>query len=206
MNDARFHALREALSAYASDADDPPIRPDGRVQAAVAVVLRKRPDDLDLLLIKRAHHPRDPWSGHMALPGGRRDASDASLLHTALRETREETGVTLPGPESPAVLGRLDAVAPRSVRLPDVSITPFVFAVDEGTHARAASPEVERVHWVSLEVLRDPASADTVEIEVPDGARAFPCLRVGDDVVWGLTYQILTDFFARLPDAAAGSG
>jgi 8-oxo-dGTP pyrophosphatase MutT (NUDIX family) len=141
----------------------------------------------------------------MALPGGRRDARDPSLLHTAVRETLEETGVALPGPESPAVLGRLDAVAPRSARLPDLSITPFVFAVDEGTHATVASAEVERVHWVPLEVLRDPATADTVEIDVPDGARTFPCLRIEDDVVWGLTYQILTDFFGRLGDPVPGT-
>ena len=200
MNDPRFDAVREALSAYASDADDPPLDADDHVQAAVSVTLRGRAGDLDLLLIKRARHPRDPWSGHMALPGGRRDATDSSLLETAVRETREETGLALPTEEQTGLLGRLDLVAPSSPRLPAISITPFVFGVGPDARARAASVEVDRVVWVALDELRDPATSSEVEIELPGGTRVFPCLRVADEIVWGLTYRIVTDFLERSPD------
>jgi hypothetical protein len=108
--------------------------------------------------------------------------------------------VTLPGPESPAVLGRLETIAPTSPRLPALTITPYVFGVGDRTEARVASPEVDRVHWVSFEVLRDPATTDTVVIDLPGGAQPFPCLRVEDEVVWGLTYRILVDLFRRFPD------
>src|ERR1700686_2126912 len=44
------------------------------VRAAVVAVLRRRePVGLELLMIKRAEHDRDPWSGHVALPGGREE-------------------------------------------------------------------------------------------------------------------------------------
>lgn len=200
MNDPRLHAVREALAAYASDPDDPPHDPDVAIEAAVAVVLRGQPADLEVLLIKRARHPRDPWSGHMALPGGRRDAADPSLVHTAVRETREETGVILPPEPESAVgpLGSLPRVAPRSAPLPRIRISPYVFGVPSGTTARVASPEVARVHWTPLEVLRDPAYHDEVAMALPGGPRVFPALRVHDDVVWGLTYRILRDFLERL--------
>ena len=47
-------------------------------EAAVALLLRPR-DALEVLLIKRSVRESDPWSGHMALPGGRRDPGDSDL-------------------------------------------------------------------------------------------------------------------------------
>lgn len=205
MNDPRFDAVREALSSYASDADDPPLDRSDRIQAAVSLALRGRAGDLDLLLIKRARNPRDPWSGHMALPGGRRDPRDSSLLDTAVRETLEETGLALPRSEGSGFLGRLERVAPSSPRLPAISISPFVFGVGAEAVARVASGEVERVVWVGLDELRDPATTGKVEIELPGGPRVFPCLRVADEIVWGLTYRIVTDFLDRSPDRLAAA-
>ena len=198
MLDSRLAEVRRALSAYASDADDPPPLPGGTVDAAVAVVLRARPEDLDVLLIKRAAHPRDPWSGHMALPGGRRDATDPDLAYTAVRETHEETGVELTRDPPVEPLGLLPRVAPLGAPLPKIRISPFVFAVSPDTIARPASAEVERVHWTSLTELLDPAVHDHVRLDVPGGARTFPCYRVHGEIVWGLTYRILTDFLGRM--------
>jgi 8-oxo-dGTP pyrophosphatase MutT (NUDIX family) len=196
--DPRFGVLREALSAYASDAGDPEPEPEEMLHAAVALVVRGRAE-LEVLLIKRAKREGDPWSGHMALPGGRRDAKDESLIETATRETREETGVDL---ASIGVhLGRLDLVRPLSTRLPRITVTPHVFGVPAETPAEVASREVDAVHWVSLDVLRAPETRDEVEIPLPGGTRErFPCLRVVDDVVWGLTYRILDDFLGRAPE------
>lgn len=191
MPDPRFWVLQEALSSYASDPDDPPVRDDDVLRAAVSLVLRGG-SELEVLLIKRAAHERDPWSGHMALPGGRREPADRDLVETAVRETREETGVDLHGVGHR--LGRLEMVAPVSRRLPRLTISPFVFGVPEGTAARVASREVAAVYWVTVTELSSPASSGEVRIELPDGRRTFPCLNVRDEVVWGLTYRILTDF------------
>lgn len=195
--DPRLVLLQEALSAYASDADDPPHpEREATIHAAVSLVVRAGAT-LDVLLIKRAQHEGDPWSGHMALPGGRRDPSDASLLDTARRETREETGLAL---DAALRLGRLEEVSPQSTRLPDLTIFPFVFGVPAGSDARVASREVEAVHWVDLETLRAPGTRCSVEVDLVGGARRFPGLRVGEDVVWGLTYRILLDFFRVWPE------
>ena len=194
--DPRFWVLSEALASYAGDANDP-LFLEGVVQASVAVVLRAR-HPLELLLIKRARSERDPWSGHMALPGGRRDPTDVSAEDTARRETLEETGVDLAGAEP--TLGRLDPLSPSSVRLPRLRIAPFVFGVSADQEARPTSPEVDQVFWIPLSRLRDSATRSTITIPLPGGPRNFPSFLVEGEHVWGLTYRILEQFLELYTD------
>jgi 8-oxo-dGTP pyrophosphatase MutT (NUDIX family) len=51
--------------------------------------------DAEILFIKRAGRVGDRWSGHTALPGGRRDPTDADDRAAAVRETKEEVGLDL---------------------------------------------------------------------------------------------------------------
>jgi hypothetical protein len=51
--------------------------------------------DPEVLFIKRAGRAGDRWSGHTALPGGKRDSTDADDLAAAIRETKEEVGLDL---------------------------------------------------------------------------------------------------------------
>ena len=84
-------------------------------KAAVALIFRTGQDGSpELLFIKRAEYPGDPWSGQIAFPGGREESGDSSLLETATRETREETGIDL-GREG-LIIGVLDDLRPRTVR------------------------------------------------------------------------------------------
>ena len=66
-----------------------------KTRAAVAVVLGPTSEGLQLLFIERAQHPDDPWSGHIAFPGGRIEADDPSPRAAAERETLEEVGLDL---------------------------------------------------------------------------------------------------------------
>lgn len=193
-------SLVRALQGLPRDPVAPP--PGEMIQAAVSLVLRE-PEPVDVLLIKRARSPRDPWSGHMALPGGRMEAGDPHLLATAVRETMEETGVTLE--TGAAFLGRLPSVSPASARLPHISIAPHVFLAREPLEAFAASGEVAAVHWIPLETFRTPGVLGEVQIDLPGGTRSFPCYRVAGEVVWGLTFRILSEFLGRLssPDSPA---
>jgi 8-oxo-dGTP pyrophosphatase MutT (NUDIX family) len=172
--------------------------------AAVSVILRRTgaplgssaPSHPELLLIRRARHERDPWSGHMAFPGGRRDPGDPSLLHTALRETMEEVAVPLD--EVGQVLGRLDLVVPRNAHLPPLTILPLVFSIPAETAARIAAPhEVDEIHWVPLDHLLSPASRTTYHYP-PAGDLRFPAFDVAGRHVWGLTHRVLADLLGRL--------
>ena len=86
---SRLDRLRRRLAEHRPRVEDDP----ELLWAAVAIVLAPDPDAV--LLIRRAERAGDPWSGHMALPGGRYEPKDPDLLGTALRETVEEVGVAL---------------------------------------------------------------------------------------------------------------
>src|SRR5207244_3003698 len=95
--------------------------------------------------------PRDPWSGHLALPGGRADAIDEDLLATAARETLEEIGLNLHA--GGQFLGRLPKLSPKNPRLPQIGITPFV-AIAPPEFDLQFSDEVADAFWVSLPQLK----------------------------------------------------
>mgnify|MGYP001813096738 CR=1 FL=1 len=63
-------------------------------RSAVALILQIREGELNVLMIKRAERKGDPWSGHMAFPGGRMDPGDDHGYAVAVRETEEEVGLT----------------------------------------------------------------------------------------------------------------
>lgn len=163
------------------------------IEAAVALLLAPgTAGSLELLLIKRAEQPGDPWSGQMALPGGRRDPGEGDLMVTAMRETREEVGVAV----DPAwLVGELDDLRPRTRTLPPVLVRPYVF----GLAARPTitlSPEATAYVWVPL---RELASGRTrTEFTIPGRDASFPAYRVGSDVLWGMTERIITPFIDLL--------
>ena len=105
------------------------LEPHGSTRlAAIALVLRPTAQgEPELLMIKRAEMEQDPWSGHIACPGGRMDPDDRDLEQTAVRETREETGIDLA--RDGRILGTLDDISPRSPALPPLIIRPFVAVV-----------------------------------------------------------------------------
>jgi len=160
----------------------------GARPAAVSLVLVEGPRGVDLLLIRRAERPDDPWSGQIALPGGRQDPDDVDLLATAVRETREETGVELASAERLAVL---DDLAPRTSTLPPVVVRPFVFGLPRRPEL-TINAEVQRAFWVSLARFSEPGVRSDVTLTLSGGERTLPAYRLGEDVVWGMTERILT--------------
>ncbi len=193
--DPRISSIREALVTQEGRLPPLPGPARNRTHAAVSVILRTGPE-LELLLIKRAEAEGDPWSGHMAFPGGRWSPSDPTLRDTAIRETLEETDLCL---DNLGVdLGRLEPLEPNTFRLPPISIFPFVFAVPFGVPARVASREVDEIHWTPVAPLLDEKAVGTTAIDLGDSTRDFPCFHVSGKAVWGLTYRILTEFFTHL--------
>ncbi len=157
----------------------------GTIDAAVAIVLVAHQRDLELLLIKRAVRDGDPWSGQMALPGGRREADDLDLMQTARRETREETGVALSARE---LLGELDDLHPRTPVLPPVVVRPFVFGLSDRPPIRL-SDEAEIHVWISFTDVLDSAAPTTVEVRGQE--LTVSAYRAGAHVVWGMTHRII---------------
>lgn len=190
--EASLAYLREQLAARpASSANTTDER-----HAAVATILRERDPELgaEVLLIRRAERASDPWSGHMAFPGGQRDAADPDLLATALRETREEIGLDLA--HDGQLLGRLDDIdAMARGRRVGMAITPFVFELQSDPPLRLEAGEVADAVWTPLRPLFRGEARTTYPYVFGGGRLELPGHRVGERVVWGLTYQMLEALF-----------
>jgi len=178
---------RLAKSRPSGQGEDPSL-----IWAAVAAVLTPQPDSL--LLIRRADRSGDPWSGHMALPGGRREPGDVDLLTTAIRETAEELGIEL----APSDLaGYLEDVVPRIPTLPPIAVRPFVFYLAERP-ALSPNAEVAEASWVPLDYLLRPDIHDSIRLEVGGQHRTVAAYRLESAIVWGMTERILTDLLTHL--------
>ncbi|HBL18154.1 MAG: hypothetical protein A2X36_13745 [Elusimicrobia bacterium GWA2_69_24] len=190
---ARGPALRSFFREVRSRLP-PPVRiaGHGTQEAAVSVILTPGPQGPRLLLIHRAKHPRDPWSGQIGLPGGRREPSDPDLLATAIRETREETAIVL---RESHLLGELDDLRPTHRGLPRVTIRPFVFGLTRPGMV-VPSPEVDGFFWACLKCLR--SSAGLAEIDYKERTLAVPAFHPEGKVVWGITHSILKGFLDAL--------
>jgi 8-oxo-dGTP pyrophosphatase MutT (NUDIX family) len=194
------HVIETLAAAFRThtrheEADDVGLR-----WAAVALVLRgQHLSDAELLFIRRATRAGDPWSGHVAFPGGRRDAEDETLEHTARRETHEELALDLG--QSAQLLGVLDDLRPRSSALPSIAVRPYVFLLQRDVTLQP-NDEVHSTFWLSLAALRDPARASEHVFDREGSRLRFPAYRSGDDVVWGMTERIVTQFLAIVGAAA----
>jgi len=176
--------------------------PAGARGAAVLLALRARVDgEPELLMIKRADAERDPWSGHIACPGGRAEPYDADLAATAVRETREETGVDVA--QDGRVLGHLDDLSPISPHLPPLVIRPYVALVRSDVRI-VASEEVAAAFWVPLADLRTPTAWGTGVVVVRGAERKVSVFRHGSYTVWGLTERVLRQFLEYAGEAPAG--
>jgi len=159
---------------------------DSTAGAAVAVLLKDDDGDLQVLLVKRATRLTDPWSGHMAFPGGRRSKRDADLRETVMRETVEETRIDL---NECQFLGTLNSLNSNVVQ--EMCVLPFVFSCDKPPKI-TLNEELCAYYWVSLDELRKSKGWSMMDWgEVPS-------YLVAGEVVWGLTYRMLEQFFSLI--------
>jgi 8-oxo-dGTP pyrophosphatase MutT (NUDIX family) len=174
--------------------------PPGR-RAAVAAVLREGGAGLELLFIHRAEHPRDPWSGQMAWPGGRVDDDDAGPLAAALRETREELALDLENDGE--LLGSLSEVRTHLRRGPGpLSVVPFVFQLT-GEPILVPNGEVQQALWVPLSFLLDRGKRGRMIWTGRGVPLVMPCYRFEGRVIWGLTLHMLDELLELLAEAGA---
>lgn len=149
-----------------------------------------------VLIIRRSEREDDSWSGHWSFPGGRRDPQDPDLLHTALRELREECGISLWREQMQAALPPV--LARRRVG-PYLWVAPFVFAVEDELPTVLDAREAVEAVWIPRRLLLDPARhcLQCVPRRPPD--MYFPAIKVNGMPLWGFTYRLITDWLGLLP-------
>ncbi len=175
-------ALRSALERRArATVDEADVR-----HAAVAVIVTAEAEPA-LLFVKRQERQGDPWSGHMAFPGGFGSRGETAV-ETAQREAEEETGLPLTRVGEP--IGILDDVFPRTIYLPRVVVAPVVFRVEGRPPVRALA-EVERALWIPVAAVLSPSNRRPLDLDLPGGRMTFDSIVIGEIVIWGLTERIL---------------
>lgn len=199
----RRFTLREVESALARDDARWMRQGPVRWRAAVAMVLRERDGDVEVLVIRRAVRAGDRWSGDAALPGGRVDESDVSVEHTARRETLEEVGLDL-GAVGARHLGRLSDHPPHAQRRwANFTVAPIVFAVEGDVALTLSRDEVADAMWVPLSHLARGSERmlwwfrpwRRVPLAMPMLLRRW---RWRETTIWGLTHGILQELLNRL--------
>ena len=188
-NRARTTNILDRLAAALARIRPELMETKARRRAAVALLLRERGLGLEILVIRRAENERDPWSGHMALPGGGQEPGDESAYDTARRETLEEVGIDM---AAGRYLGRLGDVGPRS--MPGQLIISTVVVAMDAEPGPLDEREVMEAFWVPVDRLVEET------VEMPDFPGSWPAFTYKDHyVIWGLTHRIITQLWTLVP-------
>ena len=158
-----------------------------KAQAAVAVV-EYHAEEPEYLLMERAVHPDDPWSGHLAFPGGKFELEDNSLYQTAVRECFEECGFALSQDEFVSELSIRSAGKFKH----QMSVAPFLFRLDYKPLLILEESEVANAYWISRQKLLNKSEYQFKALS--DNDTLYPCIQVENSLLWGFTLNVLIQY------------
>src|SRR3954452_11227103 len=167
----------------------------GVPEAAVAIVHARGAEE-SVLLIRRTERESDSWSGQWSLPGGRRDAGDVDLLHTALRELEEEVGIRLRREDVEAALPERLARR-RGGRY--LLVAPFVFRVESELATVLDPLEAAHAEWIPLRWVRDVERHRLRPVPGVPPETLFPAIELDSTPLWGFTYRLVSDWLGLQP-------
>lgn len=180
----------EQIKTRLSKHQPQPLKQESDRHAAVAMLLRKNSQETEILLIRRAEHDKDPWSGDLGFPGGQIEDSDPNPRAAAERETWEEIGFRL---NEENYLGQSDDLAGAYL---SVHISCFVYQVDPNTQFKL-NGEVVKLFWVPIRTLLDPQRNQQLTFFYRGRNRNHPGINLSewsDRPLWGITYRLLDNF------------
>lgn len=154
--------------------------------SSVLLLLFPDADQLYTCLTKRnasmRHHP-----GQISLPGGRVEEGE-SPERTALRETREEIGVS---PPDVRILGRLSDLYVSASRF---MIFPYVGWVNHKPDFELNADEAEKILLFPVNLSRKGDEISRLPMKTSLGTIDVPCYPFDGEIIWGATAMILTEF------------
>jgi len=176
----------------------PRMRPEESIlQAAVSIILRDGDNGTELLMMQRAKHERDPWSGQMSFPGGKIESQDKNAKAAAIREAFEEVGAELRDED---FIGQLDDLY--GLKVDDVfsvHVACFVFKPQHELKLKA-NYEVADMVWLPISALDDRANAFDYK-HPKDPALSMPAVMIDeskDQILWGLSLRMLANLHELL--------
>jgi len=172
--------------------------PEGDEILLAAVVLLFRCNDekrLELLMIHRSEHPGDPWSGHMAFPGGRIDPEDDSTLAGAMRELKEELGIEI---QESCLVGELEPMrVPAQVLKTEMWVRAFVFYTDDVLKP-SPNAEVQGVYWFDFERFVSRENRGEFRYHSHGYDLMLPEQKLDGCHIWGMSLRLIDDLVERI--------
>ncbi|MFZ5553273.1 MAG: NUDIX hydrolase [Bacteroidota bacterium] len=178
------HALmapyRKASSLVSAEGKNPRL-------SAVMMLLYPKNEELFVVLIKRNEY-EGTHSAQVSFPGGRKDENDTSLMHTAIRETREEIGVEINESE---VLGEL---SPLYIPPSNFLVTPFIAFKNTIPGFYPDPREVANLLEFPLRLLREESLVKETSVKTGTGLQMkVPYFEINNEIVWGATAAVLSE-------------
>ena len=192
-----FQEVIDRLSIVAS-----PVEPLPSKRAAVAISLRLGVSGPEMLMIQRAVREGDPWSGHMGFPGGRKDASDATDVACAKRETLEEIGFDL-DTHGELICQLSDVNTGWRADRPEMLVAPFIFRVDS-TPDFELNHEVDDTLWVPFSFLLDDANRSRHQWDWRGEVLESDAFTYDNRLIWGLSLMMIDELLEIIGSRAAG--
>lgn len=159
--------------------------PSNAKLAAVAIILFQEDKKLKFFLTRRTSNV-DHHKGEISLPGGAQDKGE-SFKDTSLRESEEEIGINI----SLELIGKLTPLyAPVSGFL----IYPYVWYSKDKPSTTINENEVESIHDIDLDELKDDTTLSTKSIKVKGLSVDVPSFHFDSCISWGATAMILSEF------------
>jgi 8-oxo-dGTP pyrophosphatase MutT (NUDIX family) len=161
--------------------------------AAVLIpVYRSRDGELHIVMILR--NPGGVHGGQIAFPGGKHETGDETMLDTALREVREELGLTVAKDD---ILAELPM---EQTRTTGYRVFPYLARITIPERWQIAEREIAEIVDVTLSDLVRPGAHDRMIDRFPTWTKAerVSYYQVGAHRLWGLSYRILQPVIARL--------
>lgn len=181
-----FEMLRAALEHYV--AHDGPLASAPR-HASVCILVADAPPTPHICFIRRAKWDSDPWSEHIAFPGGSRQG-DETTLQTVRREVQEEVGVAIPEHAELIPLPRLRIRLAGREKL--LLLDSFVCHLTGPLPSLQCGPEVASAFWTPVSDLWDAQNLDHLTLGDQGDVLVYPAIRLRQGAVFGITLRVLT--------------
>ena len=159
-----------------------PFSPKQEANAAVAIMLKPTRQNMKILFVKRIENPRDPWSGQIALPGGRFKGIDGNTLRSVIREVDEEVGLKL---SANAIVGMLDVISPSN--MPELNVVPYVAVLEKEDELKLGE-EISYAFWAPVSELQKSSVKVNIKSGRPKTVKAY---RYGGETIWGMTAKLI---------------
>jgi 8-oxo-dGTP pyrophosphatase MutT (NUDIX family) len=181
-----FDLLKAVVDAM--EADESSVWGEPR-HASVGIIVAGAKENPSICFIRRAKWESDPWSEHIAFPGGSRSA-DEDAAQTLRRELQEEIGWVIDEHRRPTPLPQLRIRLAGRERL--MLLDAFVYRVEGEPPVLKCGPEVASAFWIPVSELWNTKNLDYHALGENGETLVYPAIRTSHGIIFGITLRVLT--------------